>query len=155
LGLATLIRRGVHLTPGFSHTAPMAEARFTYTWENDRVEVACQLRLFQNGSSKVFIMNELGADFFRASWQEGQLAPPPSGWQALPLRLPTPSLYDAGRGLRFSLSALTVAEQVPVRLFWGRERNADCCWAGFELEFGAMAAAEAVLSFQYTVQFDH
>jgi hypothetical protein len=63
----------------------------------------------------------------------------------LPRSFPTPALFDPSRGVRFRLESLTLQPRVPCRLFWGRERFPDLCWAGFELELSLRHAATDTL----------
>lgn len=150
LALAPRTRRLAGANPDFEKIAPLAQADFTYTWDAGRVDVQCRFLSLAGAPSKLFLMNELGADFFRASWQGGREAPPPSGWQPLPAG--APALYDPQLGLHFTLAGVAADGPTAPRRFWGRERNADCCWAGFELEFAGAALPAGGLSCRYAVE---
>jgi len=150
LALASRLRRLAGATPHFEEIAPVAIADFTYIWDRSRVDVECRFRRLGDAPARLFVMNELGADFFRASWLDGREAPPPTGWQPLPAG--APALYDPQLGLRFSLVRAAADAPATPRLFWGRERNADCCWAGFELEFAGAALPAGGLSCRYAVK---
>jgi len=49
------------------------------------------------------------------------------------------------------LAGASAAAPAAPRLFWGRERNEDCCWAGFELEFAGAALPSGGLALRYAV----
>lgn len=63
--------------------------------------------------------------------------PSPPGWEAIDPCDP-PHLFDPIHGLRFAIGGVSAAPPVPTRLFWGRERAGDLCWAGFCLELGPL-----------------
>ena len=79
---------------------------------------------------------------------------PPTGWQPLARDLPTPALYDGHHGLRFSLSSIAVTPEAPHKLFWGREKTADYCWAGFEIEVDVRHLHAGTLCVRYVVSLD-
>lgn len=133
MGAASRLRTLLGLTAEFARGPAGAEAVFDYRVHGDTVEVSCRITPLRPGISRYFIMNELGADHFRLGLsRQGPIAPP-SGWQPLPTRFPTRCLLDPDHGLGFQIDGVSVWPGDPMQVFWGRERFAQYCWAGFEL----------------------
>jgi len=148
---ATMIRRKLRLNSRFVPASPVAETQFAYTVRGREVDIDCTVRLLGRGSTKVSIMSELGADFFTGAIAKGRMLAPPTGWQPLALDFPTPALYDRRHELKFSLASVIVTPAAPWRLYWGREKTADCCWAGFEIEVDVRRLPAETLSVRYVV----
>jgi len=151
MAMSTLIRRTLRLNPRFVPAPPVAEALFAYAVREGHVDIDCTVRLLRRGSTKVFIMNELGADFFPKAIVRQRIIAPPTGWQRLARDPPIPALYDRHHGLRFSLSSIVVTPAAPHRLYWGREKTAEYCWAGFEIEVDVWRLHAQALSVRYVV----
>lgn len=154
MALATLIRTKLRLNPRFVPAPPVAEALSACTVRDGRVDIECTVRLLRGGATKVFIMNELGADFFPEAIVKRRMVAPPTGWQPVPRDPPVPALYDGHHGLRFSLSSIAVTPAAPHKLFWGREKTADYCWAGFEIEVDVRRLHAETLSVRYAVSLE-
>ena len=103
--------------------------------------------------STVCLLNELSAEWFTGSVRNGEVGPPPPGWEAIDPHDPPAHLYDPVHGLRFTITAPSVSPPVPTRLFWGRERTGDLCWAGFCLELGPLDALQEPLEARYSIDF--
>jgi hypothetical protein len=151
MAVGTLIRRKLRLNPRFAPAPPVAETQIIYAVRGQQVGIDCTVRLLRRGTTKVFIMNELGADFFPKGIVKQRMVAPPTGWQPLALDPPVPALYDPHHGLRFSLSSIMVTPAVPFTLYWGREKIADYCWAGFEIEVDVRRFQSETLSVRYVV----
>jgi hypothetical protein len=152
--LSTLIRRTLRLRARFVPALPVAESRFIYSIRGGRVAVDGTIGLLRRGSTKVFIMNELGADFFPEALVKRRVVAPPTGWQPIAPDPPAPALYDRRHGLRFSISSVVVTPAAPHRLFWGREKTAEYCWAGFEIEVDVGRLQGTTLSVRYVVSLE-
>jgi len=124
--------RGVaRLEPASEVMEPVAEAQFFYRVEGSAIQVSCTVQSLQGPLPDIWLLNELGADIFTASLQEGRLLPPPPGWEALKVGLPTPALYDPSRSLWFRVARVMTAPPVTSRVYWGREKGKELNWAGF------------------------
>jgi hypothetical protein len=134
LSAATFLRTSFAARPTFQACPPVASAHLDYQVQGGRVEMECALESHSPGLSKVFLMSELGADFFSHALRDGAEVRPPSGWHPLPASFPTPAFFDPANMLRFTLTDFSVRPRIPFKVFWGRERIPDLCWAGFELE---------------------
>lgn len=102
-----------------------------------RIDVRAEVRPPVRPGSTVCLLNELSGEWFAASVRGDEVGPPPPGWEAIDPGEP-PALYDPAHGLRFAFGGVSVSPPVPARLFWGRERAGDLCWAGFCLELGPL-----------------
>ena len=153
LGLRSRMFSWLRVRPELRRTRVMAEAMFTYTPQHDSVTVRGTVRSLNGPLPKVFVMNELGADHFSSSVRDGRIGPPPTGWCRLPDELPSAALLDEKHGTTFFIDAVEASEGVGTRLFWGREKREDLCWAGFELELRNQKYLTA-MSFGYEVRFE-
>jgi hypothetical protein len=154
MAMGTAIRKRLRLNPRFAPAPPVAETQFGYDIRGPQVDIDCTVRLLRGGSTKVFIMNELGADYFPRAIVKEQTAAPPTGWQPLARESPASALFDERHGLRFSMSSVEVEPAAPFRLYWGREKTADYCWAGFEIEVDVRRFRTGTLSVRYTVSLE-
>jgi hypothetical protein len=142
------------LNPRFEPAPPVADTEFVYAIRGQHVDIVCTVHLLRRASTKVSIMNELGADFFTRAIVKGRVVAPPTGWQPLPLDFPTPALYDQRHELRFSLTSIAVTPAAPFHLYWGREKATDYCWAGFEIETDVRRFRAQTLSVRYVVALE-
>jgi hypothetical protein len=154
MAMATLIRKKLRLTARFVPASPVAETTFDYAVRGQKVDIACTVERLNGRPAKIYIMNELGADFFCRSIVKRRVVIPPTGWQPLPFELPTPALYNPEHRVRFYITSLAAAPAVPVRLFWGREKVADYCWAGFEIELDLQHFHSDTLCVRYSVSVE-
>lgn len=134
----------------FEIIPPVAEARFTYRIDGDKVEVSCSIRSLGERFTSIVILNELAADTFTHAFSGGHVTPPPSGWLQFE---PGCDLYDPVRGLRFSISYTDPDQSVPGKLFWGREYTKELRWAGFGIEIPGNEGSDEPLSCSYEVWF--
>jgi hypothetical protein len=132
---------------------PPVEAHFEYVIQGSRIEISCRLQALRGGLPTIYLLNELGANAFRNGWLDGRPIPPPKGWEPIPSN-PQAALYDPARRLCFRIGQVTVSEGMNARLYWGRERLMELCWAGYEIELdpGDPAIAEACC--RYAISFD-
>jgi hypothetical protein len=130
---------------------PVAFALFDYEVRGDMVDIACTVTGTAGALSKIFIMNELGADFFCRAIVGCVITDPPSGWQPLPRETPTPAFRDPAHGLSFSLASFQGPPGAPSRLYWGREKVPDYCWAGFEIELDMRCSTVRAVALRYSV----
>ena len=147
----TFLRKLFRVRARFVPAAPIASAVFDYTVRGDRVDVACAVEGPAGLPSRIFVMNELGADFFCRGLDRERAIEPPSGWQPIAPGLSTPVLYDPAHRLRFSVDRLFVDPVVPARIFWGRERFSEYCWAGFEFQLDLGRFRGKSIAFTYSV----
>lgn len=147
-GLA--IRRLFGVETIYKTIKPRAEAKVQYSVNDSSVQIECQVRLLKSSETQVFIMNELGADYFKAAWQNGSVTKPSLAWEELEPGVPLPSLcYPAGN-LCFTIQGVTVSNEVPCKIYWGREKTSEHCWAGFAimLDFSGTPKVEATCRYQ-------
>ncbi|MBI0582621.1 MAG: hypothetical protein ISF22_00180 [Methanomassiliicoccus sp.] len=138
--------------PVFRRTAPLATAIFTYLPGDGSVAVGVTVRSTNGPLPEVFIMNELGAGHFDSSMVNGTVGSAPTGWCELPWAMPTPALADVRGGTTFRLERVRCGDGAEPRLYWGRERSEDLCWAGFEIELSNLDGRPA-MSLDYEVRF--
>jgi hypothetical protein len=135
LGIGPPIQRLLHLSFRRETIQPLAEALFTYDIDELTVTISCRLSLHREMACRVYILNELGADYFTRSLKNGVISAPPSGWEPITLpALSPPTLYDDKNQIQFLIRDYRSDPAVPLRLFWGREKSPSLCWAGFEIE---------------------
>jgi hypothetical protein len=146
------LRERWQIHPVFVSEPPIAEARFVYTVSLSHIDVACHIRPLQGVLPRVCLFNELGADYFTASWRDGEVLPPPRGWERITGRSPDAWLYDPVHGLRFRIRNVTTGSEVHSRVYWGRERSGDLCWAGFGIELDATRSGIPAMDVQYRVE---
>jgi hypothetical protein len=155
------IHRLAMLEPAPDAMEPVAEARFIYNLEGSAVQISCAVRSLRDSLPEVWLLNELGADIFTASLQDGTILPAPPGWEALNGQFPTPALYDPSRLLWFRVAGVRTGPGVTSCTYWGREKRKELDWAGFairldpgdrsevdctySIEFGGAGAAGMVL----------
>lgn len=138
----------------FAPVSPRAGAEFYYKLESNRVEVRCEFHALNEPLQELYIMNELGADYFTSGWKAGRKNAPPSGWQVLDHH-DLPFLYSPEHRLRFSLCDISVNHELPFKVCWGREKIDNLCWAGFSIQIDLAAASLADIICCYTVIFEN
>jgi len=146
-------RRGLGIESAFVPVAPLARAQFQFRFEPQRIEVGVHFNALAEEIDEIFIMNELGADFFDCGWQAGSLVKPPSGWEVLEDTERLPFLSSSSQQLRYSLAEITVNPDVPFQVCWGREQLADLCWAGFTIEIKPVVSPISGLTCRYALIF--
>lgn len=117
----------------FHPVEPQAQARFHFQLHPWRVDVRCEFRALAEPPQELYIMNELGADFFTSAWHSGQNTRAPLGWQVCPDNGNLPFLYSPRTGSRYSLRDIQVSGDLPFKVCWGREKTEELCWAGFTI----------------------
>ena len=135
LKTGTLFRNLFKLTPQIIKIAPMAEACFNYSVEEDELYVECNIKSLAGYLSKVFILNELGADFFLNGIKNGKTVSAPTGWNYITSSPDFTAFYNHIYNLSFLVKKINVTDSIPYKVLWGREKTKDLSWAGFELEF--------------------
>ena len=133
--------------------APLAEAVFTYEINKVTVNVACRISPVRGNACAIYILNELGADYSPKSLKNNVTALPPPGWEPIGRSVPTPALCDERNGIQFSIADYTVKGDPSPRIFWGREKSASLCWAGFAFELDRHADETGDTALDYTVEF--
>ena len=116
---------------------PAGQVTIACAVSGGRVDLRAEVRPPVRPGSTVCLLNELSGGWFIGSVRGGEVGPPPPGWEAIDPCDP-PHLFDPIHGLRFAIGGVSAAPPVPTRLFWGRERAGDLCWAGFCLELGPL-----------------
>jgi hypothetical protein len=132
LKTGTLFRNLFKLTPILIKIAPMAEACFDYSVEKDELYVECKIKSLDGYLRKVFILNELGADYFQNGIKNGKAVSAPTGWEPNP---DSNAFYNPDYNLSFLVKKINTIDLIPYKVFWGREKIKDLSWAGFEFEF--------------------
>jgi hypothetical protein len=150
LRFSSPVRSRLGLRTFFEPIPPVAEARFTYRFNRDKVEVSCSVRPLGEHFTSAVILNELAADTFTHAFSGGEATPPPSGWLQFE---PGCELYDPVRQIRFGISYTADGRSVPGKLFWGREYTGELRWAGFGIEIPGNEASDEPLSCSYEVRF--
>jgi len=135
LKTGTLFRNLFKLTPQIKKIAPVAEACFNYFVEADELYIECEIKSLAGYLNKVFILNELGADYFQNGVMNGKIVPPPSGWEYIASGPDSTAFCNADYNLSFLVKKINVKDPIPYKVFWGREKTKDFSWAGFEFEF--------------------
>jgi hypothetical protein len=135
LKTAALLSNLFKLNPQMIKTTPVAEARFNYSIEADELYVECEIKSLASYLNKVFILNELGADYFRNGVRNGKTITAPTGWKYLSSNPDSTAFYNPEHNLSFSIKKMNVKDLIPYKVFWGREKTKDLSWAGFEFEF--------------------
>ena len=129
----------------FSEIDPIGEAKITYKFDKSdslknkgtKVEVEVAFTLNEANSfnfSKICIMNEMGADWFKESIKNDKRGKPPSAWEIFDPRDYNAGLYDNEHKLKFSIKDVSVSEGLEYKIYWGREKTSELCWAGFTIE---------------------
>jgi len=147
------VRRSLGIQSAFVPVPPLARAQFQFKFEPHRVEVRVHFDALAGDIDEIFIMNELGADFFDLGWQAGCLMKPPSGWEVLEGTGPLPFLYSSKKQIRYSLAEITLNQALPLKVCWGREHIEDLCWAGFTIQINPVVSSISGLICRYTVVF--
>ena len=135
LKTGTFFRNLIKLTPILKRVPPVAKACFNYTIEEDGLYVESEVKSLAGYLNKVFISNELGADFFLKGIRNGKAVPTPTGWNYIKTNPDSNAFYDPDHNLSFFVKKINVQNQVSCKVFWGREKTKDLSWAGFEFEF--------------------
>lgn len=153
LKIGTFLRKALNLTPSFEVVPALLHAFVHYRIEGTTAEISLSMANKRKGRCLVYLLNELGADYFTASLHQGRSGGPPSGWELLArdTRAPLPALYDPEHGLIFRL---VPPDDFPGRIFWGREKTADYCWAGFEMEIEWDAPTGKLFQIRYQIQLE-
>jgi len=134
LKTGTFFRYLFRLTPQIKKIAPVAEACFNYFIESDEIIVECEINSMAGYLDKVYILNELGADYFPNGIINGKTVPAPSGWENIAKGFDLTALYNPENGLYFLIKKIDIKTPVPYEVFWGREKTKDYSWSGFEIE---------------------
>jgi len=135
LKTGTLFRNLFKLIPQIIKIAPMAEACFNYSVKEDELYVECKIKSLAGYLSKVFILNELGADYFQNGVKNGRTVLAPTGWNYIKSNSDSTAFYNPEYNLSFLIKKINVIDLIPYKVLWGREKTKDFCWAGFEFEF--------------------
>ncbi|MCX5779303.1 MAG: hypothetical protein NTV45_00480 [Firmicutes bacterium] len=148
-------RRCLGIKSTFAPVAPQARADFCFQLAAEKIEVCCKFHALDEPPEELYLMNELDADFFTASWNSGRVAAPPTGWQVFTEHHNLPFLYSPRFGLRYSLRDISVDNSLPFKVCWGRERGDNLRWAGFAIQLAPAAAAASDIVCRYTIIFEH
>lgn len=134
LKTGTLLRNLFKLTSQIIKITPLAEANFSYLIKTGKLYVECQISSLEGYLGKVFILNELGADYFKNGIENGKIIPPPMGWKYIASGPGSVAFYSPDDDFSFLISEINTRDLIPYKVFWGREKAKDLSWAGFELE---------------------
>lgn len=136
LKTGTLLRNFFKLTPQMIEITPITEACFNYSIDGDELYIKCKIKpLTDHNLGKVFILNELGADYFLSGVKDGKIVPVPTGWNYIASNPGSAAFYNPDLGISFLVKKIKVTDSIPYKMLWGREKTKDISWAGFEFEF--------------------
>jgi hypothetical protein len=152
LKTGTLFRNLFKLTPVLIKIAPMAEACFDYSVEKDELYVECKIKSLDGYLGKVFILNELGADYFQNGIKNEKTVSVPGGWKYIASNPDSTAFYNPEYDLSFLVKKINVKNLVPYKVFWGREKIKDLSWAGFEFEFDCRSKKIKNFDFGYIIK---
>jgi len=152
LKTGTMFRNLFRITPQIMKIAPIAEACFDYSIEVDNLSVGCKIKTLAGYLNKVIISNELGADYFLNGIKDGKTIPAPTGWNYIASDPDSFAFYDPEHNLTFFIKNINIVELIPYRVFWGREKTKDFCWAGFDFEFDCRNKKIKGFGCEYTVK---
>lgn len=155
LAAGTQLRRMLGIKERLVPVAPLALARFEYQLHPGRVDVSCDFTAIAELPEQLFIMNELGADFFHCARKGSQPAECPGGWQFCADPRNLPSFYSPQLDIGYSLGAISMEQQEPYKVFWGREKTADLCWAGFSIQICPARTGPTNIACSYSVIFEN
>lgn len=130
LRLAVWIQKLFRIEVLFAEVPPMGEITVQYDVSDYEVTVDLCCKTGFNKCT-LYVMNELGANFFNLGLKNGKLVPPPSGWQKLDGFC---ELCSSTYKLAFTVVEKHIPDYVRSSIYWGRELSAIHCWAGFESE---------------------
>lgn len=147
------LRSALGIDSCFETVPPVGEVSVTCAVQGGHVDVRVEVHPPIKPGSTVCLLNELSAEWFSAAVRNREIAPPPPGWEAIDPHDPPTYLYDPEHGVRFTLTGPSVSSPAPSRLFWGRERTRDLCWAGFCLELGPLEDLQEPLEARYDIDF--
>lgn len=153
LGLRGWFFSQFQVRPDLRSTEPLAVAEVAYHQKEGAVEVECLIRSLEGPLPQISVMNEVGADHFDSSLQDGRVGKPPSGWCELPLNRPSAALWDPRARTAFTIGSIECEEGMDVSLFWGREKAKDLCWAGFEVKLRNVQRLSQV-KLRYELRFE-
>ena len=139
------------LEPAPDTIEPVAEVKFVYRLEGSLIQISCILKSLIGPLPEVWLLNELAADVFNVSLKEGNILPPPPGWELLEGPIPSPALYDPSRDLWFRIAGVRTGEGIPSCMYWGREDNKDLNWAGFAIRLDPGKGSEVGCT--YDIEF--
>lgn len=155
LKMATYLRNLLKITPQIMRTEPIAEACFNYYIEDDELHVECNIKSLMGYFKKVFILNELGADYFQKGIKNGKTVSAPSGWNYIKSSPDSTSFYNTEYNLSFFIKKINVQDLIPYKFLWGREKTKDLSWVGFEFEFDCRNKKIKSIDCQYIIKINN
>jgi len=148
LKLGLLFRKFFRVKNCFARVQSLGEVIISYKLCNNEILVNLSCKTEKQGNC-LYVMNELGSSFFDQSIQDGEISPPPSGWQKIERPC---ELYSSIHRLAFAIVERNVPNNVRSSIYWGREHMVNhSCWAGFENEI--IIESGELENYQYSVQF--
>jgi hypothetical protein len=154
LKTGTLFRNLFRLTPELTAITTLAEGIFDYCVGNGELNIKCEINSFKGYLNNVFILNELGADYFQKSIKNGKIVPPPSGWKYIGPNPDSTFLYSPDHNLSFSIKNICIKNQIKHEVFWGREKIKDLSWAGFEIKLDCSRKKIKSFGCEYTAKIN-
>jgi len=137
---------------GISNTlipiASVARASFSYKLSPGKIEISGEILWQQQAAEKVYLLNELSADFLDASWNGHDTLPAPAGWGKNINGEDKLSLLNTSSGLVFGSTAFHCSEKKWQKIY-GRENSATLSWAGIIYEITPETPECSPLSFAY------
>lgn len=152
LTIGTILRKTLNLRCHFEKAQPLVLAIFQYTFHNSKVDVKCTIKRLKKNLNRIFILNELGADFFNSAFIREKKASLPSGWNYIADNPFDYSFFSPEKQKRFYISKISIPPNLHTKFLWGREKAPDLCWAGFEFEFEMNGYSKNPVMFEYSVE---
>lgn len=101
LNTGTLFRNLFKLTPQIIKITPMAEACFNYSVKDDELYVESKIKSLVGYLNKVFVLNELGADYFPNGIKNRKTVVAPTGWNYITPSSGSIAFYNSNYNLSF------------------------------------------------------
>jgi len=152
LKTGTLLRNLLKLTPQMVKITPIAQARFDYSINEDELDIGCEIKSLAGYLNKVFILNELGADYFLNGIKNGETVSVPTGWNYIKSSPESTAFYNSEHNISFLIKKINVIDLISYKFLWGREKTKDLSWAGFEFEFDCKNKKIKSFSCRYVVK---
>jgi hypothetical protein len=132
----------------FIPVASVARATFSYKLSPGKIEISGEITWQQKPAEKVYLLNELSAEFLDACWNGHTTLPAPSGWQLAIDNEENLALQNKASGFMLDAKAFRCSAQQWQKIY-GRESSATLSWAGIIYEITPELSACSPLSFTY------
>ena len=146
------IHKVFNMTPKFETIVPIAIANVEYKTNKKKISVKGTIKGLEGFLEKIYIMNELSANFLTNAKMNNELIPMPSAWNELINDEIEPILYNQKNAIAFYTHAFKCNPNVQFSKYWGTEKSSERCWAGFEYSIDLESLKRKKFSFKYEVK---